>query len=512
MSTRRKLLKKIIAFICALLVVSSAGWKYTRNNGWSYTGISVVSADPVNTVTLDLSQGDIEIDSAGYWVGDDSYVDFTGTYRITGSNADTDADSDDYNNVISVIGGTHTIILDNIDIALGDAYSCGHDVCMMYINEANVTLKLVGANTISNNRSNGIILKNGANLTIEELVEGSGASLEVSSPSHNVSAVYSNGSGVNNIVFNSGDISINGCYPLYSGSNTYYDLDLHNYVYTYTNTNITVNGGSVNVLATYQNEPAIGFYDYDNSFNPGTLRFTVNGGTLYAGASNSSAIGTGETGSYTSKEKCTYDIRINGGSVHAVSADCSYEPIGMSNCADPTHLSNLTVKNASGDDITLHEVALGAQLANKVVTLTGLPAYYGLSDIKADAQGKVYLYYPDSWTGEITGKEFSVQAPTYNYTVTIIPDATTTTAETEAPVEVTTENTTSVGNENGENGAGVGGLNAGENGEVDPNAAADENSKGENPATGVGATGIGLFAAIAAAFGFAAKPRKNKKN
>ncbi len=105
--------------------------------------------------TLDITQGDITINATGYTVGDaTTETDFTGNYKITGSGAST-------GNRIVVTGGEQNITLDNVSISSGG--------CAFALqNGANVTLNLVGENTLQSGGTNaGIHVPAGTALTIK---------------------------------------------------------------------------------------------------------------------------------------------------------------------------------------------------------------------------------------------------------------------------------------------------------------------------------------------------------
>ena len=91
---------------------------------------------PETTLTLDLSEGNILIEEDGYTIGDGEKQSYTGAYTISGNSTVT-------TNSITVSGGTHTIVLDNVIITT----AAGSPITLT--NKAKVNLQLSGTTTLN---------------------------------------------------------------------------------------------------------------------------------------------------------------------------------------------------------------------------------------------------------------------------------------------------------------------------------------------------------------------------
>lgn len=91
---------------------------------------------PETTLTLDLSEGNILIEEDGYTIGDGEKQSYTGAYTISGNSTLTA-------NSITVSGGTHTIVLDNVVITT----TAGSPIALT--NEAKVNLQLSGTTKLT---------------------------------------------------------------------------------------------------------------------------------------------------------------------------------------------------------------------------------------------------------------------------------------------------------------------------------------------------------------------------
>jgi len=91
---------------------------------------------PETTLTLDLSEGNILIEEDGYTIGDGEKQSYTGAYTISGNSTVTA-------NSITISGGTHTIVLDNVVITT----IAGSPIALT--NEAKVNLQLSGTTTLN---------------------------------------------------------------------------------------------------------------------------------------------------------------------------------------------------------------------------------------------------------------------------------------------------------------------------------------------------------------------------
>ena len=91
---------------------------------------------PETTKTLDLLEGNILIEEDGYTIGDGEKQSYTGAYTISGNSTST-------TNSITVSGGTHTIVLDNVIITT----AAGSPITLT--NKAKVNLQLSGTTTLN---------------------------------------------------------------------------------------------------------------------------------------------------------------------------------------------------------------------------------------------------------------------------------------------------------------------------------------------------------------------------
>ncbi len=89
---------------------------------------------PGDTCSLNLEAGNIVIDQSGYTVGNGPHVAYTGAYNISGSSANT----------LSIMGGIHNIVLDNVTVSSPTAASP-----VSLSDGADVSLSLLGTSSLS---------------------------------------------------------------------------------------------------------------------------------------------------------------------------------------------------------------------------------------------------------------------------------------------------------------------------------------------------------------------------
>ncbi len=148
---------------------------------------------------------------------------------------------------------------------------------------------------------------------------------------------------------------------------------------------ITISGGSV--TASGGSGLGAGIGGGGNGGSGGTI--TISGGTVTAtgGGSGAAGIGGGEQGAGGT-------VVITGGSVKAVAGGGNAEPIGRG-----ANGASGSLQNGGGANVYLTTVTLargGTNTADALLrSLTANVGYaYGVSDVRADSDGKLYLYLP----------------------------------------------------------------------------------------------------------------------
>ena len=133
-------------------------WIVSDNDTWA--------ADDAVTqlVTLDISQGSIYISENGYCIGDNAEeTPFKGVYKITGNSEQGFG--------IRILGGEHTVILDNADIDQRTLRQC---YPLVVDKDSVLHLYLRGENTLfAGSGYSGITLSEGASLDIHGFGQGS---------------------------------------------------------------------------------------------------------------------------------------------------------------------------------------------------------------------------------------------------------------------------------------------------------------------------------------------------
>lgn len=117
----------------------------------------------LDMVCLDISGGSIYISDSGYRIGDDAEeIQFQGVYKITGNS------QEDYG--IKILGGEHTVILDNMDIDQRTLRQC---YPLVVEKDSTLHLYLRGENTLfAGSGYGGITLSEGASMDIRAFGQG----------------------------------------------------------------------------------------------------------------------------------------------------------------------------------------------------------------------------------------------------------------------------------------------------------------------------------------------------
>lgn len=216
---------------------------------------------PETTLTLDLSEGNILIEEDGYTIGDGEKQSYTGAYTISGNSTLTA-------NSITVSGGTHTIVLDNVVITT----TAGSPIALT--NEAKVNLQLSGTTTLNSPAKKACIeVPKGCELSLS----GTGKLFAISGQS--AAAIGASGSD------KEADAGTLGKIVIYSGT-------------------IVAKGG--------RNGAGIG----DGQCGRGDGKIIVYGGDIYAQSGGNGA-GIGAGGSEAKTDVTTLTVEIYGGNISA---------------------------------------------------------------------------------------------------------------------------------------------------------------------------------------------------
>ena len=217
---------------------------------------------------------DIDISTQSLTISDsDSYV-VTGTTTI---------------NTITVTSGSPTITLDDCSINVADT--------AFAITGGSVTLVLSGDNALTSGGGPGLRVATSASLTVSSASTGT---LEARGGSSAAGIGGKNGESSGAIVINGGSITAYGAnYASGIGGGA------HGVA------NLTINDGTVTAQAGYCSAAIGGGTGYGG--HAGSI--TINGGYVYAFASNASGIGCGDEGGHNTYPAGT--VTINGGTVYA---------------------------------------------------------------------------------------------------------------------------------------------------------------------------------------------------
>ena len=190
---------------------------------------------------------------------------------------------------------------------------------------------------------------------------------------------------------------------------------------------VTINGGTVTATGMYNSAGIGGGGAVSSGGGGGTV--TITGGTVIANGGSWRGAGIGGGGSgYVGGDGAT--VVITGGSVKAVAGGGAAEVIGY---GDPGW-NHGTLKNDTSADVTLYTLTLPGAICTAVTALTTTPALdytYGTTDMKTDADGKLYLYLPTgktaasvttaagTYTGNIAGGAVTLSCVGYPITGTV---------------------------------------------------------------------------------------------
>lgn len=315
---------------------------------------------------------------AGHYSWDDSKKELkiTGDIEVKNTNPNTAT-----GHTIKVVGGSEgsPIIVTLSGVNIDATIEGSSNTAAMDVSDSFVTVKLKDANSLKSRYIGAALQKNGdkGSLTIES-IDGT--------DNHSLKAEGNYGAGIGSVAF----------------QNTY---------------NITINSGKIEAYG-YGNSAGIGGGEYGSSSN-----ITINGGHIIArgGDSNACGIGAGESGTDT-------NIHITGGYIEA-SAFRYMNGIGANN-ATGTVISGGTLIVKGGDwdlaygiggeptitggsirlspdarsdckpmqtqpeNIELKEITINNNAALEGLSFMDPNQSYGIKDVEADDNGKVYLYVP----------------------------------------------------------------------------------------------------------------------
>lgn len=216
---------KILPFILCLVLILSL----------NITGVPEVSAEE-DTVTIDVSDGNVTIYDDGYTIGDGNKVSFAGSYILTSNGVTT-------SNYVTISGCTGTI-----DITLSNYCSNAYDGYIVTENseDATLNLHLVGTNkkTYGGGGGHGLRLDNVGTV----IIDGAGT-LDIEA------SVFAHGISANTLIINGGDIT--------ARCNQYKGCGIQA-------EKITINGGAVTASAV--GDPGIN----------ATASLTITGGAITA--------------------------------------------------------------------------------------------------------------------------------------------------------------------------------------------------------------------------------------
>ncbi len=189
---------------------------------------------------------------------------------------------------------------------------------------------------------------------------------------------------------------------------------------------ITINGGTVTATGMENSAGIGGGGAVSSGGSGGTI--TITGGTVIANGGSWRGAGIGGGGSNGGGDGAT--VVITGGSVKAVAGGGAAEAIGH---GDPGG-NHGTLKNDTGADVTLYTLTLPGAICTAVTALTTTPTLdkpYGTTDMKTDANGKLYLYLPagktavkvttaaGTYTGNIAGGAVTLSCVGYPISGTV---------------------------------------------------------------------------------------------
>ena len=182
-------------------------------------------------------------------------------------------------------------------------------------------------------------------------------------------------------------------------------------------TSVTISGGYVNASGF---ERSAGIGGYGSGFLADNATVNITGGTVYAtGGQYAPGIGGGR---YSNAK-----VYISGGSVIATGGNSSKNAIGLENDSierntkgTGEYIASLQRSADDAVDVAL-QTATDSNLANSLVEVSITDAsgnavaanYYGIKDMKADKNGKVYVYLPTGYTlkGISKGKDTTPKDP-----------------------------------------------------------------------------------------------------
>ena len=304
--------------------------------------------EPATAQTLDIADGSITITATGYKQGDANVeTPYMGVYTITQSGEGSTT------NTISVLGGTHHITLDNVNVTMTSGFdvSGGIYAPMQIRDAADVTLHLEGESTVENykNCHPAIFVEEDTKLHIT--AENTDAVLNANGRGYRCSGI--------------GAIGYGGTYAgITKGCAA---------------GTIIIENGTVNAIAANQ-AVAIGG-GYSRVFQ----EIQINGGIVNAEAAGDHRVdgytGVGIGISYMGLDPRVFPITISGGEVYAkggiaignrdASGGATLPLVIDSNAyvVCDGEVAAGTIKNENGIDIVYKKVSVGTEKANQNVTV-----------------------------------------------------------------------------------------------------------------------------------------------
>ncbi|MBQ8028026.1 MAG: hypothetical protein IJ262_01315, partial [Clostridia bacterium] len=298
-------------------------------------------------------------------------------------------------NYVEVSSGAATIILNDVSISR-------NGYCFRVNGGATADLTLVGSNAMSTGSTyaalsvpeNATVIIGGegtltATSSKESAAIGSGYSdngtgtIVINGGTIIAENTYSSGSAGAGIgggnQKNGGNITINGGVVTANGGRYAAGIGGGNYE---NGGNITINGGIVTATGGESAAGIGGGLDGDGG------QITITGGTVIAkgGDYRQFYSGAGIGGGYDGNGGT---VVITGGNIKVIAGSSKAEAIGKGGNGE----SSGTLKNASGNDVTLRTVTLSGAVADTPVTrVEGIT--YGLTDVKTYNTDKLYFYLP----------------------------------------------------------------------------------------------------------------------
>ncbi len=344
-----------------------------------------VTVSKKDASTLTVAYAGFEGGSKDYMVGE--------PIQITGTTT---------SNYVEVSSGSATVILNGVSISR-------NEYCFRVNAGATADLTLVGSNAMSTGSTYAALsvpenatVTIGGEGTLTAIATGSSAAIGSGDMDSDTGTIVINGGtiiaentysrssagagiggGCNK---NGGNITINGGIVTATGGR--YAAGIGG-GYDKNGGNITINGGIVTATGGRNAAGIGGGHDEGSDSNQGDGgQITITGGTVIAngGDYRNYFSGAGIGGGYNGNGGT---VVITGGNIKATAGSSNAEAIGKGGKGE----SSGTIKDGSGNDLSLQTITLSGTAANTAVTATdGIT--YGLTDVKTLDTDKLYFYLP----------------------------------------------------------------------------------------------------------------------